>query len=143
MSGDTSGAASDCNPIALSADIVSAYVSKNVLPARELPGLIVSVHAAFAGLSRTPAALDVADLDIEKPTVAQIRKSITPEGLISFIDGKSYKTLKRHLRRHGLDADSYRARYGLPSDYPTTAPNYSAQRSAMAKGYGLGQRRAD
>ncbi|MCG5248931.1 MucR family transcriptional regulator [Methylorubrum extorquens] len=143
MSGDTSGTAPDCNPITLAADIVFAYVGKNVLPARELPGLIVSVHAAFAGLSRTPAAIDAADLDIGKPTIAEIRKSITPDGLISFIDGKSYKTLKRHLRRHGLDAHSYRARYGLPSNYPTTAPNYSAQRSAVAKGFGFGQKRAD
>ena len=75
----------------------------------------------------------------ERPTPAQIRKSIRPDGLVSFIDGKSYKTLKRHLTKHGLDPQSYRDRFGLPSDYPTTSANYSAQRSALAKSLGLGQ----
>lgn len=75
---------------------------------------------------------------VEKPTPAQIRKSITPDALISFIDGKQYKMLKRHLRAHGLDPHAYRERYGLPADYPTTAPSYSEQRSALAKGLGLG-----
>ena len=67
-------------------------------------------------------------------TPAQIRKSITPLALISFVDGKSYKTLKRHLGRHGLTLDDYRTKYGLPDDYPSTAPAYSEKRSAMARG---------
>ena len=74
-----------------------------------------------------------------KATAAQIRKSITPDALISFIDGKSYKTLKRHLPTHGTTVDEYKARFGLPKDYPTTAPAYSEARSAMAKALGLGQ----
>jgi len=76
---------------------------------------------------------------VEKPTAAQIKKSITPDGLVSFEDGKSYKTLRRHLTIRGLTPEAYRAKYGLPVDYPMTAPSYSAQRSALAKSLGLGQ----
>ena len=76
-----------------------------------------------------------------KPSKREITKSITDDALISFVDGKPYKTLKRHLSRHGMDMKQYRERYGLPSDYPSTAPSYSAARSAMAKSLGLGARR--
>ena len=75
----------------------------------------------------------------EKPTAAQIRKSVTPDALISFIDGKPYKTIKRHLAKHDLTFAEYRARYGLPSDYPSTAATYSAKRSELARALGLGQ----
>jgi predicted transcriptional regulator len=136
---DMSGVTLEYDPIALSAHIVSAYVSNNALPPRDLPCLIISVHAAFAGLRHALVADDADDLDIEKPTKAQIRKSITPDGLISFLDGKPYKTLKRHLRKHGLDPYSYRARFDLPSDYPMTAPSYSERRSAVARDIGLGR----
>ncbi|GJE62061.1 Transcriptional regulatory protein ros [Methylobacterium trifolii] len=107
----------------------------------ELPGLIGSVHAALNGIkNRTGAAATDAPVEeIEKPTAAQIRKSIRPDGLVSFIDGKAYKTLKRHLTKHGLNPHSYRAKFGLPADYPTTAASYSAARSALAKNIGLGR----
>lgn len=78
--------------------------------------------------------------EVEKPTASQIRKSITPDHLISFIDGQKYKTLKRHLTKHGLTIEGYRERYGLPTDYPSVSSNYSAQRSQLAKTLGLGQR---
>ena len=71
---------------------------------------------------------------------AEIRKSITPDGLISFEDGRSYKTLKRHLSIRGLTPAQYREKHGLPADYPMTAPAYSAARSALAKSLGLGQK---
>jgi predicted transcriptional regulator len=118
-------------------DVVAAYVSNNSLPSTELPSLIASIHSALNSIGSGPAA-PVADT-VERPTPAQIRKSIRPDGLVSFIDGKSYKTLKRHLTKHGLDPQSYRERFGLPADYPTTSANYSAQRSALAKSLGLGQ----
>ncbi|MET0257901.1 MAG: MucR family transcriptional regulator [Methylobacterium sp.] len=124
--------------VTLAGDIVSAYVSKNSLPAADLPALIGSVHTALTGLSGSVEAAPVAE-SIEKPSSAQVRKSITPDAIISFIDGKSYKTMKRHLGTHGLDPHSYRQRYGLPSDYPMVAPNYAAQRSALAKSIGLGR----
>jgi predicted transcriptional regulator len=124
--------------VELAADLVSAYVSNNSLPAADLPGLISQVHAALANLSAPAAAPDES---VEKASSSQIKKSITPDALISFIDGKPYKTLKRHLSTHGLDFETYRARYGLPADYPTVSANYSAARSALAKDLGLGQQR--
>jgi predicted transcriptional regulator len=79
------------------------------------------------------------DVRVKNPNPAQTRKSVRPDGIVSFIDGKTYKTLKRHLSSHGLDPRSYRDRYGLPAGYPMTAPSYAAQRSALAKAIGLGQ----
>ncbi|MER2253427.1 MucR family transcriptional regulator [Methylorubrum podarium] len=125
--------------LSMTADIVAAYVSNNSVPASELPSLLVQVHAAFASLS-TASSAEVGG-EIEKPTSAQIKKSITPDALISFVDGKPYRTLKRHLNGHGLSVDEYRTRYGLPSDYPSVAANYSASRSALAKQLGLGNQR--
>lgn len=124
--------------IELAADLVSAYVSNNSLPSAELPALITQVHAALLGLSAPQAPKEE---EVERATPAQVKKSITPDALISFIDGKPYKTLKRHLTTHGLDIEGYRRRYGLPTDYPTVASNYSAARSALAKDLGLGQQR--
>lgn len=118
-------------------DVVAAYVSNNSLPSADLPALIASIHEALNTIGSGPAAATTES--VERPTPAQIRKSICPDGLVSFIDGKPYKTLKRHLTKHGLDPQSYRERYGLPTDYPTTSANYSAQRSALAKSLGLGQ----
>ena len=124
--------------ITLATDIVSAYVSNNHVQASELPALITTAHAALSGLGQASAA---AGPSIERLTPAQIKKSITHDGLVSFIDGKSYKTLKRHLTGHGLTIETYRERYGLPRDYPSTAAGYSAQRSELARSLGLGQQR--
>jgi predicted transcriptional regulator len=119
-------------------DIVAAYVSNNSVPVAELPTLLSGVHAALAGLGAPSASVEP---KAEKLTAAQIRKSITPDALISFIDGKPYKTLKRHLSGNGLTIEQYRERFSLPRDYPSTAANYSAQRSALAKSLGLGNQR--
>jgi predicted transcriptional regulator len=124
--------------IDLATDLVAAYVSNNSVPAAELPALIANIYSALSGLGQGGASEALA---VEKPMPAQIRKSITPDALISFIDGKPYKTLKRHLNRHGMTIDEYRTRYGLPRDYPSTAASYSEQRSALAKSLGLGQLR--
>ena len=118
-------------------DIVSAYVSNNSVPVSELPALLTGVHAALTKLATPAPVAESAD----KPTSAQVRKSITADALISFIDGKPYKTLKRHLSRNGLTIEQYRERYGLPRDYPSTAASYSAQRSELARSLGLGQQR--
>lgn len=120
----------------LTATIVGAFVGKNTVSVTDLPALISATHDALAGVE-SGGTLETVD-DVAKPTASQIRKSITPDGLISFLDQKPYKTLKRHLGTHGLTIDEYKARFGLPRDYPTVAPNYSAARSAMAKSLGLG-----
>ena len=122
----------------MTADLVSAFVSNNNVPVAELPALIASVHAALAALGNEAPAEPAGP---EKPTAAQVKKSITPDALISFIDGKAYKTLKRHLTGHGLTIEGYRARYGLSSDYPSTSASYSAQRSQLARTLGLGLQR--
>ncbi|MBE7245278.1 MAG: MucR family transcriptional regulator [Actinomycetospora chiangmaiensis] len=122
--------------ISLVSEIVAAYVSNNSVPPTALPELMANVHGALTKLGEAPAA--EAAPAVEQPTAAQIRKSVQQDGIISFIDGQSYKTLKRHLTAHGLTPERYRERYGLPDDYPMTAPGYAAQRSALAKAIGLG-----
>ena len=124
--------------IALTADIVSAYVSNNSVPMPELPTLLARVHEALTGLGQ---ASTPSEPEPKKITPGQVRKSITPDALISFIDGKPYKTLKRHLTGHGLTIETYRERFGLPRDYPTTAANYSAMRAEFARTAGLGHKR--
>lgn len=121
----------------LTVEIVSAYVANNSVPVTELPALISSVHSAIGGLGQSAEAEAP---QVEKLTPAQIRKSIQPDGLISFIDGKRYQTLKRHLTTHGFDMQAYRQRYGLPADYPSTASGYSERRAALARSLGLGRR---
>ncbi|GJD94768.1 MucR family transcriptional regulator [Methylobacterium iners] len=130
--------AGQTNPVELTAEIVCAFVSNNSVPASGLADLLQSVHQAVVGLGQPSAT---AQNEVAKATPAQIKKSITDEGLISFEDGKAYKTLKRHLTIRGLTPETYRAKYGLPADYPMTSAAYSAQRSALARTLGLGQQR--
>jgi predicted transcriptional regulator len=126
--------------IELASGIVAAYVANNSIPVAELPSLIRSVHSAISSLASGRALGTVAAADeVEKPSPAQIRKSVRYDGIVSFIDGKAYKTLKRHLTANGLDPHSYRERYGLPADYPMVAPSYAEQRSALARAIGLGR----
>lgn len=126
------------NYIEVAADIVAAYVSNNSVPVSALPELLGNVHAAIIGLASWGPSEPEAD-KVEKATPAQIKKSITHDHLISFEDGKPYKTLRRHLTLRGLSPEAYRAKYGLSADYPMTSASYSAQRSALARSLGLGQ----
>ena len=126
--------------ITLTADLVSAYVSNNSIPVSELTNLLSSVHAALSGLAVGGSAAPAKDA-VEKPTAAQIKKSITPDSLISFEDGKPYKTLRRHLTLRGLTPEAYREKHGLSRDYPMTSASYSAQRSELARSLGLGNNR--
>jgi predicted transcriptional regulator len=118
------------------AGIVSSYVANNSVHRGDLPNVIASVHAALQGLT----ALKQAEPEKPEPRVP-IKKSVTPDFLISLEDGKKYKTLKRHLGKLGLTADEYRAKWGLPADYPMVAPSYAARRSELAISSGLGQQR--
>ncbi|RWA58087.1 MucR family transcriptional regulator [Mesorhizobium sp.] len=122
--------------IELTADIVSAYVSNNPVPVGELPALIDHVHAALKGT----IGGSVSKPEELKPAVP-VRKSVTPDYIICLEDGKKFKSLKRHLSTHyGVTPDEYRAKWGLPADYPMVAPNYAAARSALAKTMGLGRK---
>jgi predicted transcriptional regulator len=122
----------------LTGNIVSAFVSNNPIQSTQVADLIVSVYGALAGLG-TPVAPEVVKLE---PPVS-IKKSITPDFLISMEDGKQYKTLRRHLTLRNLTPAQYREKWGLPADYPMTAPNYSAQRSELALKLGLGRKAAE
>lgn len=124
--------------VELAVDIIAAYVSNNSVPSSELAGLIGVVHAALDNLSTAGRA---SRSNVEKLSPAQIRKSITHDHIVSFEDGKPYKTLRRHLTLRGLSPEAYREKWGLPRDYPMTAASYSAQRSELARALGLGQQR--
>lgn len=126
--------------VACTARLTAAYAAGSRFPASALPDVLTAVHGALSGLEQGSAtgAVPAVAPTVAAPSPAEIRKSIRPDGLVSFIDGRSYKTLKRHLRAHGLTPEGYRERYGLPADYPMVAPSYSAQRSALAKAIGLG-----
>ena len=122
--------------VELTADIAAAYLSANTVPAADLPSLIQTIHQALAGVtSGAPAPAS----EPQKPAVP-LKKSITPDYLISLEDGKKYKSLKRHLRtKYNMTPDDYRSKWGLPKDYPMVAPNYAKARSEMARSMGLGQ----
>jgi predicted transcriptional regulator len=126
-------------PIELAAEIVAAFVSNNPLPKSDLPALIHAMHAAVASLSSEATAPP--PVEPKEPAVP-IRKSITPDFLICLEDGKRFKSLRRHLGTLGLTPHQYREKWKLPADYPMVAPNYAAQRSAMAKKIGLGRTRS-
>ncbi|SFG69612.1 MucR family transcriptional regulator [Methylobacterium gossipiicola] len=125
--------------ITLAADIVSAYVSNNHVQSAELPKLLSDVHEAIRGVTATGAP--AAEAGPPKATPQEIRRSITADYLISFEDGKQYKTLRRHLTLRGLTPEQYRAKWGLAPDYPMTSASYSEQRSELARALGLGQQR--
>ena len=120
----------------ITADIVSSYVANNSVHRGDLPNVIASVHAALQGL----AAPKQTEPEKSEPRIS-IKKSVTPDFLISLEDGKQYKTLKRHLGKLGLTAEEYRAKWGLPAEYPMVAPSYAAKRSELARSSGLGQMR--
>ena len=119
------------------AEIVSAYVSSNPISSQDLPALIRTVHTALLEVSNQQHPAVSRDGGLE-PAVA-IKKSVTPDYIVCLEDGKKFKSLKRHLRtRYGLTPDEYRAKWGLPHDYPMVAPNYAKERSNLAKRMGLG-----
>jgi predicted transcriptional regulator len=120
------------------ASIVSAYLTKNAVPAEEIPALIGRVHAA---LTRVSSGAGDPGADAQKPAVP-VKKSINPEFIVCLEDGKKFKSLKRHLRtQYNMTPEQYREKWGLPYDYPMVAPNYAAARSKLAKQMGLGQQR--
>lgn len=122
--------------LGLTADIVSAYVSKNVVAAADLPAIIEQVFKTLSNVNGEQAVV----ADRPQPAVP-IKRSITPDFLICLEDGKKLKMLKRHLKTaYNMTPEEYRERWGLPLDYPMVAPNYAERRSKLAKDIGLGTR---
>lgn len=123
--------------VGLTAEVVAAYVSNNVVQTSDLPGLIANVHSA---LGSTASGESVAT-ERPKPAVP-VRKSVQNDYIICLEDGMKFKSLKRHLMTYySLTPDEYREKWGLPADYPMVAPAYAEARSRLAKEMGLGQKR--
>ena len=123
-------------------EIVVAYIAKSTIDASELPKLVQDLRAALVGEApATPhAAAGEIPLPIARPRIS-VEESITPEFLISFEDGKPYRSLKRHLMvRYGMTPETYRTKWGLPADYHMVAPAYAEARSQVARRSGLGNR---
>lgn len=116
-------------------DIVTAYVSKNSIPATELPALIASVHKSLTGLKTGDESKPA---EPQQPAVS-VKKSVGQDYIICLEDGRKFKSLKRHLRtKYGMTPEEYRVKWGLPQDYPMVAPSYAQARSSLAKQMGLG-----
>lgn len=129
---------SNIGHVGLAAAIVSAYVTRNSVPIGSLPALITTTHAVLTKLGGSGEPVKEERLTPLVP----IRKTVTPDYIISLEDGRPYKTLKRHLAGRGITPDEYRRKWGLPHDYPMVATTYAAQRSQLAKASGLGRRTA-
>ncbi len=125
--------------IALTAGIVSAHVSNNSVSTNDVGTLIQSVYTALQALGAPAPAPEAEKL---KGAVS-VRASVKPDHLVSMIDGKPYKTLRRHLSRHGYTPESYREAFGLAGDYPMVAANYAEHRRALAHKIGLGRKRVE
>lgn len=124
----------------MAVDVVSAYVSKNPLPATQISELINTVYSSLSQLD--PQAPEV-KAEAARPAVP-VKKSVNPDYIVCLEDGKKLKMLKRHLRTtYNMTPDEYRAKWNLPADYPMVAPNYAAQRSDFAKKIGLGRKTED
>ncbi len=123
--------------VTLTSDIVAAHVSNNSVAVSDMPLLISNVYGALAGLQQEAAPVQPK----QEPAVS-IRSSIKPDYIVCLEDGKKLKMLKRHLMTHyQMTPDDYRAKWGLPADYPMVAPNYAQQRRELAKKIGLGTTR--
>ncbi len=123
--------------IDMTAEIVSAYVGNNEISAAELPQLIQQVYVSLADVSQGATVNENEPL---KPAIP-VKRSVSPDYIICLEDGKKFKSLKRHLRAHyDMSPEEYRAKWGLPNDYPMVAPNYAQARSSLAKQMGLGQK---
>jgi predicted transcriptional regulator len=122
--------------LGLCANMVAAYVSNNPVPAADLPAMIRNVHTAVCGLTDGSSQIQATS---QKPAVP-VRRSVTPDYVVCLEDGKKLKMLKRYLRgNYDMSPEQYRAKWGLPAEYPMVAPNYSEKRSEFAKKIGLGR----
>jgi predicted transcriptional regulator len=127
----------ESNPVDIAARLVAAYASNNRMMPQDLPILIQEVHEAVLSLRNASAGAG----ETPKPAVP-IKRSVTGDHIICLEDGLKFKSLRRHLRSaYNMTPEEYRAKWGLPHDYPMVAPNYAAHRSKLAKQIGLGRKR--
>jgi predicted transcriptional regulator len=127
--------ASAPNVLELTADVVSAFISKNQIAVTDLPALISQVHATLTATASGKGEPESQKLEPAVPT----KNSVKPDYIICLEDGKKFKSLKRHLRSsYNLTPEEYRKKWGLKHDYPMVAPAYAAKRSELAKSMGLG-----
>lgn len=125
------------NLLHMTADVVSAYVGNNSVGRADISGVIGQVYSKLSALSDAPPKTPARS--VKAKASVSIKNSIQPDHLVCLEDGRKLKMLKRHLRSaYNLTPEQYRAKWGLPPDYPMVAPNYAAQRSAFAKEIGLG-----
>ena len=132
------------SPVELATELTIAWLSNpnTRAQAEDIPAFLRSMHQAVTSLSEALAEQPEGETAPTHEPAVTVRKSLSsPDHIISLIDGKPYKTLRRHLSRHGLTPEQYRERYGLKNDYPMVAPAYAETRRAMAKKIGLGHNR--
>jgi predicted transcriptional regulator len=133
----------DSHLLALTTQIVSAYLGRQSIAQQEIRSTIRLVHETLSDLRRAAgeAGATGRPAPAQRRPAVPVARSITRDYLICLEDGKRLKTLKRHLRAaYGMTPDAYRARWGLPPDYPMVAPGYADRRSALARGQGLGRK---
>ena len=134
---DIQGQKSD-DILRLATEIVAAYVSNNPIPVSEVPAMIKSVHGTLGSL----VGVSQGEVQTAQRPAIPVKRSITPDYIVCLEDGKKLKMLKRYLRSNfNMTPEEYRAKWGLPADYPMVAPNYAQARSQLAKQMGLGQQR--
>ena len=125
----------------MTADIVAAYVANNSVATGEVAALIASVHNALGGLDNV---VPTETVEAKPQGAVSARKSLSnPAHIISMIDGKPYAMLTRHIKGQGYTPQTYRQAFGLPADYPMTAPAYSEKRRTLAKAIGLGRKKTE
>jgi predicted transcriptional regulator len=139
--------ASETNAVELATELTIAWLSNqnNRILADEVPAFLRTMHQTVTELASGTGEREQPDKEVMQeesftPAVSPRKSVASPDHILSMIDGKPYKTLRRHLARHGLTPDEYRQRYNLKADYPMVAPNYSEARRTMAKNIGLGQK---
>lgn len=122
--------------ITLTSDIVGAHVSNNNVRVDDVPALIATVHQALSSLG-TPVQVE----EVRAEPAVSVRASVKRDHLVCLEDGKKMKMLKRHLMTdHGMTPSDYRARWGLPADYPMVSPEYAETRRDLAVKIGLGRK---
>jgi predicted transcriptional regulator len=122
--------------LALTSEIVAAHVSNNAVPSGEPSGLIETVFGTLSQLGGEPA-----EPEVEAKPAVPVKRSVTDDYLVCLEDGKKLKMLKRHLKTaYDMTPEDYRAKWGLPHDYPMVAPNYAKKRQELAKKIGLGRK---